>query len=255
MGTLGGGNPQFSPDGQQIAFQSDSSGTGEIWICDRDGSHARQLTHMGAIVSGYARWSPDGKNIVFHSRPKGLASLYVISAEGGAAHRLDSGEVDDVSPSWSHDGKWIYFTSRETGDAQVWKMPASGGPKIQVTKRGGYVPLESADGQYLYYVTPQNALWRLPLAGGEETQVLSDLAPSGSAYALGRQGIYFIRATGQGGEQELAFLCFATRQISPVVAIPRSVTDGLALSPDEMLILYSQRDQVSSDLMLVENFR
>jgi hypothetical protein len=49
-------------------------------------------------------------------------------------------------------------------------------------------------------------------------------------------------------------LCFATRQISPVVAIPRSVTDGLALSPDEMLILYSQRDQVSSDLMLVENF-
>jgi Tol biopolymer transport system component/DNA-binding winged helix-turn-helix (wHTH) protein len=255
MGTLGGGNPQFSPDGQQIAFQSDSSGTGEIWICDRDGSHARQLTHMGAIVSGYARWSPDGKNIVFHSRPKGLASLYVISAEGGAAHRLDSGEVDDVSPSWSHDGKWIYFTSRETGDAQVWKMPASGGPKIQVTKRGGYVPLESADGQYLYYVTPQNALWRLPLAGGEETQVLSDLAPSGSAYALGKQGIYFIRATGQGGEQELAFLRFATRQISPVVAIPRSVTDGLALSPDEMLILYSQRDQVSSDLMLVENFR
>jgi Tol biopolymer transport system component/DNA-binding winged helix-turn-helix (wHTH) protein len=254
MGTLGGGNPQFSPDGQQIAFQSDSSGTGEIWICDRDGSHARQLTHMGAIVSGYARWSPDGKNIVFHSRPKGLASLYVISAEGGAAHRLDSGEVDDVSPSWSHDGKWIYFTSRETGDAQVWKMPASGGPKIQVTKRGGYVPLESADGQYLYYVTPQNALWRLPLAGGEETQVLSDLAPSGSAYALGKQGIYFIRATGQGGGQELAFLCFATRQISPVVAIPRSVTDGLALSPDEMLILYSQRDQVSSDLMLVENF-
>jgi Tol biopolymer transport system component/DNA-binding winged helix-turn-helix (wHTH) protein len=255
MGMLGGGNPQFSPDGQQIAFQSDSSGTGEIWICDRDGSHARQLTHMGAIVSGYARWSPDGKNIVFHSRPKGLASLYVISAEGGAAHRLDSGEVDDVSPSWSHDGKWIYFTSRETGDAQVWKMPASGGPKIQLTKRGGWVPLESADGQYLYYVTPQNALWRLPLAGGEETQVLSDLAPSGSAYALGRQGIYFIRATGQGGEQELAFLCFATRQISPVVAIPRSVTDGLALSPDEMLILYSQRDQVSSDLMLVENFR
>ena len=254
MGTLGGGNPQFSPDGQQIAFQSDSSGTGEIWICDRDGSHARQLTHMGAIVSGYARWSPDGKNIVFHSRPKGLASLYVISVEGGLARRLDTGEVDDVGPSWSRDGKWIYFTSRETGDAQVWKMPASGGPKVQVTKRGGYVPFESADGQYLYYVTPQNALWRLPLAGGEETQVLSDLAPSGSAYALGKQGIYFIRATGQGGGQELAFLPFATRQISPVVTIPRSVTDGLALSPDERLILYSQRDHVSSNLMLVENF-
>jgi Tol biopolymer transport system component/DNA-binding winged helix-turn-helix (wHTH) protein len=172
LGAEGTRNPQFSPDGQQIAFQSDTSGTGEIWICERDGFHPRQLTHMGAIVSGFPRWSPDGKNIVFHSRPKGLASLYVISAEGGAAHRLDAGEVDDVSPSWSHDGKWIYFTSRETGDVQVWKMPASGGPKIQVTKRGGYVPLESVDGQYLYYCTPRNALWRVPLAGGEEAEVL-----------------------------------------------------------------------------------
>jgi Tol biopolymer transport system component/DNA-binding winged helix-turn-helix (wHTH) protein len=251
---MGAGNPQFSPDGQQVAFQSDISGTGEIWVSDRDGSHARQLTHMGAIVSGFPRWSPDGKNIVFHSRPKGLASLYVISAEGGAARRLDTGEVDDVSPSWSHDGRWVYFTSRETGDVQVWKMPASGGPKIQVTKRSGWVPLESDDGQYLYYITSQNVLWKLPLAGGEETQILSDLAPLGSAYALGKQGIYFIRATGQGGGQELAFLRFATRQISPVVTIPRSVTDGLALSPDERLILYSQRDHVSGNLMLVENF-
>ena len=255
MGTLGGGNPQFSPDGQQVAFQSDSSGTGEIWICDRDGSHARQLTHMGAIVSGFARWSPDGKNIVFHSRPKGLASLYVISVEGGPARRLDTGEVDDVSPSWSRDGKWIYFTSRETGDAQVWKMPASGGPKVQVTKRGGYVPLESADGQYLYYVTPQNALWRMPLAGGEAAMVLPAVAPFGSAYALGKQGIYFIRPTGQGCGQELAFLRVSTGQISSIVTIPRSVTFGLTLSPDERLILYGQRDQVGSDLMLVENFR
>jgi Tol biopolymer transport system component/DNA-binding winged helix-turn-helix (wHTH) protein len=254
QGALGPGNPQFSPDGQQVAFRSDSSGTGEIWICDRDGSHARQLTHMGAIVSNFPRWSPDGKNIVFHSRPKGLASLYVISAEGGAARRLDTGEVDDVGPSWSHDGRWVYFASRETGDVQVWKMPASGGSKIQVTKRGGNTPLESDDGQYLYYITSQNALWRLTLTGGEETQVLSDLAPLGSAYALGKQGIYFIRSVGQGGGQELAFLRFANHQISPIITIPRSVTDGLALSPDERLILYSQRDHVSSNLMLVENF-
>jgi hypothetical protein len=77
----------------------------------------------------------------------------------------------------------------------------------------------------------------------------------GSAYALGKQGIYFIRPTSQGSGQELAFLRFATGQISSIVTIPRSVTFGLALSPDERLILYSQRDQVGSDLMLVENFR
>jgi Tol biopolymer transport system component len=250
------GNPQFSPDGKQVAFQSDSSGTGEIWVCDRDGSHARQLTHMGAIVSGFPRWSPDGKNIVFHSRPKGLASLYVISVEGGTAHRLDTGEADHWGPSWSHDGKWINFSSRETGDFQVWKLRASGGPAIQVTKRGGYMPLESVDGQYLYYVKlSQNALWRLPLAGGEESQVLPAVAGLGSAYAPGKDGIYFMRPTHRGSEEELAFLRHSTGQISSVVTIPRTSGLGLALSPDERLILYSQTEQVGSDLMLVENFR
>src|SRR6266403_1758137 len=130
-------------------------------------------------------------------------------------------------------------------------MPASGGSKIQVTKRGGYVPFESADGQYLHYCTPGNALMRMPMAGGEAAELVAAVAALGSAYALGKEGIYFIRPTGQESGQELAFLRFASGEISSIVTIPRSVTFGLALSPDERLILYSQRDQVGSDLMLV----
>jgi Tol biopolymer transport system component/DNA-binding winged helix-turn-helix (wHTH) protein len=253
--TLGADTPYFSPDGQRIAFQSRSSGKDEIWVCDRDGSHPRQLTHMGAYVSGFPRWSPDGKKIVFHSRPYGSASVYVISAEGGIPQRLGDGEDNDYAPSWSHDGKWIYFSSRRTGDIQVWKMPTGGGPKIQVTNRGGWSPLESADGQYLYYIKlPQYSLWRLPLGGGEESQVLPAVAAFGSAFAPGREGIYFIRNAVLGTGQEIAFFRFATRQITSVVNIPRPAEVGLALSPDERLILYSQADEDGSDLMLVENF-
>jgi sugar lactone lactonase YvrE len=134
-------------------------------------------------------------------------------------------------------------------------MPASGGPRIQVTKRGGWSPLESVDGQYLYYAKiSQNALWRLPLAGGEESQVLPAVAGWGSAYVPGRLGVYFIRPTGHGSEQEIAFLSFATSQITSIATIPRTAALGLALSPDERSILYSQTSQVGSDLMLVENF-
>ncbi|MCU1248678.1 MAG: transcriptional regulatory protein-like protein [Edaphobacter sp.] len=92
------------------------------------------------------------------------------------------------------------------------------------------------------------------MAGGEESQVLPVVAAFGSAYALGKQRIYFIKPTGQGSGQELAFLDFATSQITSIATIPRSAALGLALSPDERLILYSQIDQIGSDLMLVENF-
>jgi dipeptidyl aminopeptidase/acylaminoacyl peptidase len=223
-------------------------------VCDRNGSCARQLTYMGAYISGFPRWSPDGKKIVFHSRPHGFASIYVINAEGGLPQRLGEGDDNDYAPSWSHDSKWIYFSSRRTGDLQVWKMPAGGGPKIQVTNRGGWSPLESADSRYLYYIKlPQYSLWRLPLGGGEESQVLPSVAAFGSAFAPGKEGIYFIRNSVNGVGQEIAFFRFLTGQITSVVNIPRPAAVGLALSPDEHMILYSQTDEEGSDLMLVEN--
>jgi hypothetical protein len=39
------------------------------------------------------------------------------------------------------------------------------------------------------------------------------------------------------------------------VTIERSIFWGLALSPECRTILYSQIDQVESDLMLLENFK
>jgi Tol biopolymer transport system component/DNA-binding winged helix-turn-helix (wHTH) protein len=249
-------NPQFSPDGKYVAYQSGRSGKLEIWISERDGANAHQLTDLGAIVSGFPRWSPNGEKIVFHSRPSGSASLYVVDAAGGTPKQLTGGEGNDISPSWSRDGKWIYFGSRRSGEPHIWKVPAGGGPAIQLTKHSGYCPLESKDGQYLYFASqPDCSLWRLPLAGGPETKVLSGMAGEGTSYAPAKNGVYFIRAVLRSRKQELAFFRFATGQSETVTPIPGRASLGLALSPDERSILYGQTDHRNSDLMLVEQFR
>jgi len=248
-------NPQFSPDGQQIAYESVRSGRSEIWICDRDGLHSRQLTSLESITSSFARWSPDGKSIVFQSRPQSSAHLYIVDASGGKPRQLTSGPGNEISPSWSHNGKWIYFASRGTGENQIWRMPANGGPATQMTKRSAWCPLESADGQYLYYATiPMLELWRLPLAGGPEEKIITGLAVTGSAYAPAKGGIYLIRPTKDHNKQELAYFRFATGKIRALTPIPGHASLGLTLSRDERLILYGQTDQLGSDLMLVDNF-
>ncbi len=43
-------HPAWSPDGSQVAFVSDRSGTSEIWTINLDGTHLRQLTHSGIPV-------------------------------------------------------------------------------------------------------------------------------------------------------------------------------------------------------------
>src|SRR5439155_12355604 len=78
--------PQFSPDGKTLAFMSDRSGTMEIWVSNRNGKKARQVTAVGN--AGTPRWSPDSKAIVFDASGKNGAGIYTVLLDGGAAPRL-----------------------------------------------------------------------------------------------------------------------------------------------------------------------
>ncbi len=75
--------PSFSPDGQQVAFQSTRSGWNEIWMADRDGSDPRQVTDLRGSVAGFPYLSPDGKKIVFHSRQQSYARLFLLDLSAG----------------------------------------------------------------------------------------------------------------------------------------------------------------------------
>jgi Tol biopolymer transport system component len=174
----------------------------------------------------------------------------------GRSTQLAYKPVNEFAPSWSHDGKWIYFSSERSGDSQVWKIASEGGRPIKLTEHGGALPLESADAKSLFYTKTDSRLWKIPLAGGQEQQVMADPVDGyGHAYAPGRKGIYFIRQVSDGRGRALAFFSFASRQTTTLADISHPVGLGLALSPDERLVLYSQIDHVASDLMLGENFR
>jgi Tol biopolymer transport system component len=251
-------NPQYSPDGTKVAFESLRSGNSEVWITEADGSNAFQLTSAGAPVSGFPRWSPDGKRIVFHSRPRGQADIFVIDAAGGIPRQLTDNSSDDVAPSWSRDGRWIYFSSHRSGEFEIWKIPSEGGSAIRVTNRGGSIPLECPAGRFLWY-SKENpglgaSLWKVPTTGGQETLVVKLMA-NGSTYTVTQHGIYFIGFDSPDPGMSIQFLDSNTGRITRITSVERPPTLGLAVSPDRLWLLYSRMEHRESDLMLVENFR
>ena len=247
--------PQYSPDGDSIAFVSTRSGSLEIWKCDSDGSNAVQLTSLGAPVTGRPRWAPDGKSIVCHSDAEGHFDVYVVNADGGAPRRLTSDPSVDASPTWSRNGKWIYFNSRRTGDLQCFKMPARGGP-AQVVVSAGFWCRESPDGSLFYFSRDwaNPSLWRVPVEGGEEEQVLE--SSFGGIYEVVEDGVYFIPPSTPEAGFSLQFLRFATGAVEPIHDFERQPTAGhFSVASDGRSILYSQVEDYQSDIMLVENFR
>ena len=246
--------PSFSPDGTRIAFQSDRSGSWEIWICDRDGSNGVQLSHFGGALTGTPRWSPDGRQIVFDSRANGVSQVYVVSADGGKPRLLTNDAAGGELPSFSHDGKWVYYSSNHNGITSVWKLPVAGGAPQSVTSGSGIYAAESADGKYLYYSRSaiDFTIWRIPVTGGPEEQVPGVPKPfDTSHWAVVASGIYLVNGNG-----DLLFFQFVKNTVTTVYHDQRFLTDwSMAISPDGREIAWAQIDDTAADLMLVENFR
>ena len=251
--------PQFSPDGSKIAFTSDRSGNAEIWVSDSDGSSSSQLTSFDGPAVTTPRWSPDGGRIAFDSDAAGEYDIWVIGANGGKPQRMTTDPANDGNPSWSHDGRWIYFDSARTGEQQVWKIPANGGEAIQVTRDGGFAPLESPDGKFLFYLKSlaDSSLWRIPVVGGQASRILEGVSNYLNLAIVGN-GVFFVPARATTAGSSLQFLSFATNKIRPVANFEKPLAmvalGGLSVSPDGRWILYTEFDQAGSELMLVDKF-
>ncbi len=265
-------NPQYSPDGERVAFTSVRSGHFEIWVVDRQGGQALQLTSLGKEGGAASpRWSPDGKSIAFNFGPNEGTNvdIYAVSASGGPARRVTTSPAVDATPSWSRDGRWIYFASNRSGQWQVWKVPSEGetaGGARQVTRGGGVTAIESLDGKYVYFsrgpsgpLNPQTAIWRVPVEGGDEQVVVESFRSSTGSWDVTSQGIYYVdkAASSTGDQWVVRFLGFGQRRPTEVARLahpPFLSGPAIGVSPDGRYLLSTQ-SQGGSDLRLVEKFQ
>jgi Tol biopolymer transport system component/DNA-binding winged helix-turn-helix (wHTH) protein len=122
------GSPQWSPDGNKIAFDAHPLDRWEIDVADVSTLIPRKLvTNISNVYRPH--WSRDGQWIYFRSDEAGRTGLYRCPASGGDAIAV-SKDIDGVSPQESFDGDAVYFASHFT-DVVLKKVTLRGPPGIE----------------------------------------------------------------------------------------------------------------------------
>jgi dipeptidyl aminopeptidase/acylaminoacyl peptidase len=132
------GSAQYSPDGKQIAYISNVSGSPQAWVMPAAGGTPKQITTGSDPVSGL-RWSPDGK-LAYAVSPGGgyNAQLFLTTADGTQVKRINQGESNTFPGDFTPDGRYHFRSNaRSAASTDTWMYdPATGTAKIAIEMEG-----------------------------------------------------------------------------------------------------------------------
>jgi hypothetical protein len=191
-----------SPDGRQIAFDSDRDGERGVYVANADGTEVRRVS--GAGFAAVPSWSPDSSRLAFvraePDKPR-VWNLWTLDLKTGETQRLTSHRYGQMwGASWFPDGRHVAYSHEfrivildtMTGRERSFQTPRKG--------RLVRTPAVSPDGNRIMFQVYQDGAWLLEVEDGSMRKVLAD--PTAEEYSWspdGRRVAYHSRRSGQWG--------------------------------------------------------
>jgi eukaryotic-like serine/threonine-protein kinase len=148
--------PVWTPDGRQVAFQSNQAGPFNLYWKPADGSGRDERLTTSAHVQNPFGFSPDGKLLAYHEvHPDTGRDLWTVPVFGERTPILFlSTNANEGTPAFSPDGRFIAYTSDESGRMEVYvrPFPAEGDRRWQISTEGGSQPVWSRSGKELFFL-------------------------------------------------------------------------------------------------------
>ncbi len=147
--------PDWSPDGSRIAFQSYRDGVWRIWTVQPDGADLKAVT-SGPFDDREPHWSPDGTQIAFASDRGSSYDIWVLDVRTGDVRQVTNDPADAFTPTWSPDGREIAFVSTRPSGPGVYATTLDGTERLVAQAWGAVgTPSWSPDGEVLFTAIPR----------------------------------------------------------------------------------------------------
>ncbi len=179
--------PDFSPDGQKVAFvRSTASRVQDIYVVRVTGGQLERVTDLGTLVGGLA-WTSDGREIIFSAGLQaGGGALYRILASGGNPRQVAVAGGVSGKPALAPQARRLAYP-RAVSDRNIWRIDlASAGvrkpmrPLIASTRRdvsGRFSP----DGKRIVFASARSGtmeIWVCDADGSNALQLTSFNGPN-----------------------------------------------------------------------------
>ncbi len=243
--------PRYSHDGTRIAFQSNRSGSVEIWMTDAQGADPDRLTSFNGPFTSAPSWCSDGRRIAFDSRVSGISAIYIEDINERVPRKLATSQGNLSRPAWSNDCRWLFASN---GHGVLYRVPSSGGQAERFTDHTSSYDVVVAD-RVIFNVLERNGvvLWSRPAGGGPQAP-LESLPKVGydDAWAATTAGIYYTDSSSRPISVNFyEFASRTTRRLMTLRQVPiPGGGPGIAVSPDGRWLLYGQAGDEQSEIML-----
>ena len=148
--------PSWSPDGQQIAWFSDSDGEYALIVTDQFGENRRKIDLPQPTFFYTPVWSPDSSQLAYGDADR---NLWITEIESGTTRRVDdegfAHPLRILYPEWSPDSRWIAYARRLPSQyAAIFVYSVENEQTHQLTDglSNAHSPAWDAAGQQLYFL-------------------------------------------------------------------------------------------------------
>jgi eukaryotic-like serine/threonine-protein kinase len=183
--------PHMSPDGQRLALEEVTEGSGsDIWVYEWQRDAMTRLTFGGGSNVNPV-WSPDGRYIVFR---KGGGMLWVRSDGAGKPQPLTQSKNVQTPWSFAPDGKRLAFHElNATTRYDLWTAPVeSDGAGLRAGKPEPFLqtpadelhPSFSPDGRWLAHTSDESGIYQVYVRAFPDKGGKWQISNSGGVFPL-----------------------------------------------------------------------
>ncbi len=256
-GDIKGTEPQWSRNGEKIAFVPTGWGPHGIHVMNADGGDLRQVTNGYGDL--YPQWSPKEDEIVFITHRDFIqsgstkiknAEIYTTSLDGTAPRNLtNSQSFDGWKAKWSPDGRRIAFTSKRGNDYyNLFLMDPDGQNVVRLTdrQRNDHVFEWSPDNSRIVFQSDSDSPGAADIfivnVDGSDLKDLSSHPAVDSDPKWSPDGTHIVFSSDRDENQELYLMEPDGTHLRKLTHTPDADEKPIQWSPDGRWILYEFDD-------------